>query len=654
MINAGLLYVMAAAGLLAVYWGYRSFRKARPEGLSLEGENEPDLAAPVEISSSGILGSPSRRTWTLLIAMILVYGALTFWNLGSRKSPQTFWASRTDAVAVLDLGTEQQLQKVHYFNGLGAGTYALSASSDGLVWGAESTFSNDNPFAEFRWRSVELSLKGRYLRIRNVKGQMELLELFFGPGIQPRILSSSPEGAQALCDEANTFVPGASFYDGMYFDEIYHARTGYEYRRGIDASETTHPPLGKLLISWGIALFGMNPFGYRFMGALAGILMLPAVFGLGRRLAGRDEAGLLATAFFALDFMHFTQTRIATIDGFAVLFILWAYYCLLRYFQTPPGDEDQGQATGWLFASGLSIGLGMASKWISIYAASGMLALYAWDLFFRPRRWAIRNSCLGLGAFVVVPVLLYLAAYIPYLGIPGRTLSDVITSQKGMWDYHAHLKATHPFSSQWYEWPLMKRPIWYFSGANAASGTISSIEAFGNPVVWYGGSLCFLWLMGRYLVAGFRLLRARWNLARKPKPSKKVQKSSPKRTQKKPKSPKRLDSPQTVWVWTPMRSWTFLLLGGLAQFLPWVVIPRKLVFIYHFFATVPFLVLAMCLELEAWREFLARKKAWAYLPWGLVGCALLCFGVCYPVLSGAVVPRAWGVFIQKVFYGIYF
>ena len=69
-----------------------------------------------------------------------------------------------------------------------------------------------------------------------------------------------------------------SWWNSTYFDEIYHARTGYEFTKGTVPYETSHPPLGKVLISCCIMIFGMTPFGWRFAGALAGILMLPGIY----------------------------------------------------------------------------------------------------------------------------------------------------------------------------------------------------------------------------------------------------------------------------------------------------------------------------------------------------------------------------------------
>lgn len=75
-------------------------------------------------------------------------------------------------------------------------------------------------------------------------------------------------------------------------------------------------PLGKVIMSLGIAIFGMVPFGWRVMGALAGILMLPAMYLLGKQLTKKSSFAFAAALMLALDCQHFTQTRIATIDSY--------------------------------------------------------------------------------------------------------------------------------------------------------------------------------------------------------------------------------------------------------------------------------------------------------------------------------------------------
>lgn len=66
-------------------------------------------------------------------------------------------------------------------------------------------------------------------------------------------------------DEQELYEDGITYQDQTIFDEIYHGRTAYEFLHGLPIYENTHPPLGKTLISVGIAVFGMNPFGWRFM-----------------------------------------------------------------------------------------------------------------------------------------------------------------------------------------------------------------------------------------------------------------------------------------------------------------------------------------------------------------------------------------------------
>ena len=77
----------------------------------------------------------------------------------------------------------------------------------------------------------------------------------------------------------------------------------------------THP--GKLIISLGIRIFGMNLW-LAVYGALFGVLMLPVLYHLLKQLFGRTRLCTAGTLLFAFDFMHFTQTRIATIDTYAV------------------------------------------------------------------------------------------------------------------------------------------------------------------------------------------------------------------------------------------------------------------------------------------------------------------------------------------------
>ena len=64
--------------------------------------------------------------------------------------------------------------------------------------------------------------------------------------------------------------------------------------------EWTHPPLGKVFISLGVRMFGMNPFGWRIIGVLFGIGMIPFMYFFGRRLFKNRTwaAGALTFLFY--------------------------------------------------------------------------------------------------------------------------------------------------------------------------------------------------------------------------------------------------------------------------------------------------------------------------------------------------------------------
>ena len=96
----------------------------------------------------------------------------------------------------------------------------------------------------------------------------------------------------------------------------------------------------------------MNPFGWRFVGTLCGVIMVPLLYLFLKNLFGKRCIAVCGTALFAFDFMHFTQTRIATIDTYAVLFILISYLFMYRWVTwdwddplSPPG----GAIYPWAF-----------------------------------------------------------------------------------------------------------------------------------------------------------------------------------------------------------------------------------------------------------------------------------------------------------------
>ena len=181
----------------------------------------------------------------------------------------------------------------------------------------------------------------------------------------------------------------------------------------------------------------------------------------------------------------------------------------------------------------------------------------------------------------------------------------MLTNQTSMFNYHSGLEATHPYSSSWYQWPTMVRPIWYYSGY-VTDAVKEGISAFGNPLVWWGGIPAFLYVL-YLLVTHSSFLRALTGKAA-------------------------ASSATTPLSRREYQAAAFLVVGYLAQYLPWFFVTR-ITFIYHYFPSTPFVVLMIVYSLMQLKKRVSNRTfaviccAYAVLAFGL-------FLLFYPVLSG--------------------
>ncbi|KAA8997131.1 phospholipid carrier-dependent glycosyltransferase [Paenibacillus spiritus] len=630
--NLGLLLYMLYVGW-DIYFrgrvlplpGPRSEEEQRRSQIALAEELRP--LAGSAVSRGARMG---RKDWIWMGAITVLYGALALTNLGSDRSPQTVWEPQTGSSVVVDLGSSQQLEKAKTFGGVGTGAFKLEFSETGDNWSGP-VIVNEEVGNVFIWKEQVLNTSARYVRITATSPGFFLHEMaFYAPGtseplpVASAVDAGSPakKGTGAMLFDEQSKVPAHMGYmNSSYFDEIYHARTAYEYMHGIVPYENTHPPLGKLLIAAGMEVFGVTPFGWRIVGTLFGIAMLPTLYVMALRLFGRTRYAALAAGLFALDFMHFTQTRISTIDVYGVFFIILMFYFMQRYVAMDFYRVPLRKTLWPLFWSGLFFGIGVASKWIVLYGGAGLAVMLFIALYDRYRQYRAargvlergsgdqelaaacrsasavfwRNTVLTLGScvafFVLIPAAIYSLSFIPVLSVTGQgyTFSGLIEAQKNMYDYHSQLTATHPFASQWWQWPFMKRPVWFFSGGDGLpAGKVSSIVTMGNPVIWWTGI--------------FALLAALWMTIKR--------------------GEKKL---YVLWI------------GFFSQFIPWMLVPRQ-TFLYHYFAMVPFLILALVYMLKLADGRLAPKRANALLGIYAAAAAVL-FVMFYPVLSGMQVTK---------------
>ncbi|MBQ7144036.1 MAG: phospholipid carrier-dependent glycosyltransferase [Oscillospiraceae bacterium] len=569
-------------------------------------------SAPKEIP--GTERSWTRRDSLTAGVLTLVYAFVAFLGLGNTHGVQSYckFADRGE-YALITLDEPTEIGAVRYFAGIYMGNYYLQFSEDGEDFTDVGVLSQGHADV-LKWLDAELD-EDRPLAVRAIRliadSQLWLGELaiYDGAGRLLTLEEMTPAtGCGKLFDEQAEIPETYDYMNSSYFDEIYHARTALEHLENVYPYEITHPPLGKLILSAGIAIFGMTPFGWRFSGTLIGVLMVPAIYLFLKKMFGGRRVPLCVGAVFTFDFMHYVQTRIATIDSYSVFFIILMYLAFWLYW-----DADRSERRNWLpplAFSGLFFGLGAASKWTCFYAGAGLGVLWLIDRIWRYltlRREGrggeyfqetVENILWCLLFFVLVPSAIYYLSYIPYgtasgLSMPGMLLSRdylgiVVNNQSYMLSYHAGVTATHPYSSVWWQWMLDVRPILYYL-QYPGDGTHVSFGAWVNPMLCWGGLLAML------CVAWFAIRRRD-------------------------------------------RTALFLLVGYLAQLLPWVFVTR-VVFEYHYFPSTVFLTLALAYVFRQ-LELSRPERKWGVVTFAAVSVAL--FALFYPALRGLPVSSSFG------------
>ncbi len=230
----------------------------------------------------------------------------------------------------------------------------------------------------------------------------------------------------------------------------------------------------------------------------------------------------------------------------------------------------------FLFSS-IFFGLSLASKWTIIY----LLGFYL-ILLFKNRELK------KLIFFVIIPPVIYLLTYVPYF-LLGYDLNQFIELQKQMWGYHTNLRATHDYASPWWSWPLNLYPVWYH--VEYMQDKIANIFASGNPAIFWAGTAAIILTI-------IDIVRAKSRIY--------------------------------------LKSLLIILSGFFIFWLPWAVSPR-IMFLYHFSPSVPFLSIALGYQVgKLWESKNNRLLAILLLILMFIGFLLV-----YPFLTGIPIPKEW-------------
>jgi dolichyl-phosphate-mannose--protein O-mannosyl transferase len=392
----------------------------------------------------------------------------------------------------------------------------------------------------------------------------------------------------------------------IYFDETWYVPTAQQWLAKGELLHPEHPPLGKLLISASVALFGDTPLGWRALSAVFGAITLVAVFFWTLALLDSLKAASWAAALTLVDQIVYVQSRIAMLDIFLVAFATLALAAFTYALRTQGGAKARAAA----LVSGLGFGLSGACKISGFFPLLGVIGLSVVLAAIRRRRGATLSCApgadrvltpgLALLAFVVAPALAYLLTFTPQ-AIHNHSVLYYASAQREMFHVMLGHSATHPYSSLWYSWPAQLRPVWYLFDAPGGDNDnwddddpAAAVVALANPLVVYAGEAAMVWAAWRAL-------------------------------------------------WREDFRAAVIVVGFLSQWLPWIVNPKGLEFSYYFFPSIVCLGPALALLFFRRRDVAGEVLGSVFL---LVAAALFVFFL--PVIepSLGVTPddlsaRAW-------------
>jgi dolichyl-phosphate-mannose-protein mannosyltransferase len=402
----------------------------------------------------------------------------------------------------------------------------------------------------------------------------------------------------ALC------LPGLRFPETYVYDEVYQAFTAGRYVAsdelafswltrasgcsGACAYEWVHPPLGKLILSGSILLFGDHAFAWRFPGVLAGAALIATCVYLTHHWVRRLWISLLVGIMLTTDGLMIVMSRTALPDIWCAVFVLCAYASCWRWLVQI--DSNSSRITAWGVATGLWMGLAIATKWFGLLAWGGCGLALLWAILANvshsdaiskssSRSKRARDFSLpGSLVFVVIPISTYLLAHLPFF-FQGYNLGDFFELLRQQIYFHGHLRVGHAYTSDWWTWPLLLRPVWFWT--MTTQNLHHDIVALGSPVLWWTGSLAVL---ATTIVVFYRLVRNDRRLTYR----------------------------------------SFVLLAFFCQWLPWSI-PARPAFQYYILSGLPFMTLTLAMALNS------ASKRWPRVT----------FGVALGLASAAIVWTFW-------------
>lgn len=411
---------------------------------------------------------------------------------------------------------------------------------------------------------------------------------------------------------------GLDYPRQVVFDEVHFGKFVNSYCCTGERFFDIHPPHAKLLIAGAVALtdydgsFSFDHIGLpyaasvlvtalRVVPALFGILLPLIMYFLLRQVGVGLGVSLVGATAVLLDNALLVQTRILALDG---ILLVAQFGALLAYLVSR--TREGWMRWGLIILAGALCGLSAGVKFTGLAILLLLGLMWLWELWMSRaatwRRLVLEGVILVLTAFVIYAAgwwLHYALLPLPGSGdvwqIPtGNVWADTVEMHQKMLSANYNLAASHVYSSSWWTWPVMMRPVFYWQGSTA------SIYFLGNPVVWWGAFSLLLTVLTR--IVWWRMGKASG---------------------------------------LPPGAWLFLT-GYIVSLLPFMRIPRAL-FLYHYATPLLFSILLSAVYLQSiWPQELGRQQRW--YGWILV-CLLGGFILFSPLTFGFDSGQTWRILL---------
>ncbi|KKS01297.1 MAG: hypothetical protein UU54_C0007G0016 [Candidatus Yanofskybacteria bacterium GW2011_GWA2_41_22] len=422
------------------------------------------------------------------------------------------------------------------------------------------------------------------------------------------------------------------FYFGspneVVFDEVHFGKFVSGYYTG-EYFFDIHPPLGKLMIAGFAKFFDFKPefsfnqigdnfpdnkyMALRFLPSLAGAILPLVIFLLLLEFGLSPLAAFAGGIFVVFENAILVQSRFILMDSFLLLF---GFLAFLFYFK----NRNRSRLKN-LILMGLFGGLAISIKWtgatflalpaiietVAILKTRKLRDIFNFAVFFTMVPFAIYFSVFavhfsllaksGTGDAFMTPSFQKTLLNSQYANNPdfkkAGLVQKFIELNIQMYQSNQRLTSNHPYGSQWYSWPFMTRPIYYWVKDSAR------IYLLGNPVIWWASTTAVLLLIFNFVIFNFQKL----------------------------KNYLKIKSLKIDWK-LEIGNWklNFLLGGYLLNMLPFIGI-KRVMFLYHYFIGLIFAIIIIVYLIDQSKQ---KKKIF----FALIALATISFVYFAPLTYG--------------------